>query len=49
LRHSFSNSDDGEVVNVGGDDCGNDGRGGYNDEDDNEDWVLWDEIAMISI
>jgi hypothetical protein len=52
LSDRCSNSSDGQVSgNVDGEDGGNDGAsGGYNDEDDdNEDWALWDEITMISI
>jgi hypothetical protein len=38
LRGSFSNSDAGELKNVGG------GGGDYNDEDDDNDaWAVWDE------
>jgi hypothetical protein len=38
---SCNSYDDQVSGNVGGDVCGN---GGYNDEDDdNEDWALWDE------
>jgi hypothetical protein len=43
LRENCNSDDCQASANVGIDSDGNDDAGGgYDDEDDNEDWVLWD-------